>query len=201
MKAGTIATYCTTDTFWNKLRIDKGVTLKTIGRELGVDHSWLSRIFSGAVLPATPVAIKICDYFGVDYAEGAAQFNKIHEDYVANNQGKRKRSRIRSRKFDVDNVSTDTEPVQGPTVEISESEPESAPVTANLAISGIKQPTALVSAVLKQLYNNISYDDFMTLLLCDPSEKDLLEFAYGKVDYDTYYKLFLASLGITEATA
>ena len=197
MKAGTIATYCTTNTFWNKLRVKKGITLKNLGKELNMDHSWLSRIFSGAVLPPTPAAIQICDYFGVDYAEGATQFNKTHEDYVKNNPGKSKRSPVRSRKFDVDNVSAHTETVQDPSVEI----PESKPVTSNPTISGIKQPTALVSAVLKQLYNNISYDDFMTLLLCDPTEKDLLEFAYGKVDYDTYYKLFLASLGITEATA
>ena len=67
------------DTFWNQLRLGQGYTLVSLGAELGIDPSQLCKYFNGQVLPTTPIAVNICDKFGIDYITGAEEFNKLHE--------------------------------------------------------------------------------------------------------------------------
>ena len=94
------------DTFWNTLKKEKGVTLKDISKTLDLDQATLSHYFTGMQLPSTTWSVKICDYFGIDYVTGAEEFNKAHAAWVAENPGnKKKRSHIRSRKYDFDNIS------------------------------------------------------------------------------------------------
>lgn len=170
---GKVSAAFTKDTFWNRLRLAKGVTLTNMAQEIGIDQSWLSRCLTGSLIPSTPIAIKICDYFNVDYAEGAAEFNKAHEAWVQAHQGEtKKRSPIRKRKFDVEKV----------------------PALAEKAVKkSAKAKNDLVDNVIRKLYGNISFDDFMTIALCEPTTKDLLEFAYNKVDVDTFMELLSAS--------
>ena len=182
----------TMKTFWNDQRLAKGLKLKELAVEISVDVSWLHKILTGQVLPSSAVSVKLCDYFGVDYATGAAEFNKAHEEWIAAHPGKSKRSPIRKRKFDTSKAKADGEA----DVDLSAFNTEVKPKKPAKPAKPAKRKTskkALVDTVIRQLYGNISCDDFMTIALCDPSVKDLLEYAYNKVDVDTFLKLLDAS--------
>lgn len=174
----------TMKTFWNDQRLAKGLKLKELAVEISVDVSWLHKILTGQVLPSSAVSVKLCDYFGVDYATGAAEFNKAHEEWVAAHPGKSKRSPIRKRKYNAAKATTEAD------VDLSAFNTEVKPKKPAKRKADKK---ALVDTVIRQLYGNISCDDFMTIALCDPSVKDLLEYAYNKVDVDTFLKLLDAS--------
>ena len=155
------------NTFWNRIRADKGVSLKTLSADLNMDQAILSHYFTGMTLPPTSVSVKVCDYFGVDYAVGAAEFNKAHEEWVAENPGaKKKRSHIRSRRYDVKNISADESKLQVMKTTISDKE-YFPPVTECIA----KESTLTESTIFSMKRD--------TILRC----------IYGEVDYDVYNKV------------
>ena len=139
------------DTFWNRLKSQKGSTLKQISKDLDIDQATLSHYFTGMHLPPTSWSVKICDYFGVDYATGAAEFNKAHEEWVAANLGnKKKRSHIRSRKYDVNALPA------GLTYTVKEPITE---VPAQLDVCVLNR-----DRLLRLLYGNIDYDLYNKVL-------------------------------------
>lgn len=166
-------TTCAKDTFWNDLRKQKGVTLKAVSAALDMDQATVSHYFTGMKLPSTPTSVKICDYFGIDYATGAAEFNKAHEAWVAENPGsKKKRSHIRSRKFDVKNISTTTSKPQVMNTLISDKDyfaPADVPVFTVPDTIELPLPTLTVTAKIS-----------------DTKRDSILRLIYNKVDYDTY---------------
>jgi transcriptional regulator with XRE-family HTH domain len=173
-------------TFWNDQRLAKGLTLKQLAAEIHADTSWLHKVLTGQNLPSTPMSVKICDYFGVDYAQGAAEFNKAHEEWVAAHPGDtKKRSPIRKRKFDKTKAAAD--------VDLSSFNVEEKPTKRKYTRKQTKSTAELVNSVIRKLYGNISCDDFLTIALCEPTVKDLLEYAYNKVDVDTFMELLSAS--------
>lgn len=173
--AGKTCVSTSTDTFWNQKRIEKGVTLKDMADDLGVHLTSLSTWLTGAKLPATPTAIKICDYLGIDYVTGAEEFNKIHEEWISAHSGQtKKRSKIRQRKFCVSDVS------------------KSKPDTSNEIVVPTKtlQELAERSRVQKILYRKISYEEFVDIMSLDLNVDNALKALYGKVDFDAYFALY-----------
>ena len=143
------------DTFWNRQKINKGVTLEIISKDLGVDKADISHYLTGMKLPPTYVSVKLCDYFGVDYATGATEFNKAHEEWVAENPGsKKKRSHIHRRKFDINRY---YEPDSIESVKSAES--VSAPVPSEPSITSSKR-----DRLLRLMYDNVDYDTYVKVV-------------------------------------
>jgi len=142
------------DTFWNDLRREKGVTLREMGAALNTDQATLSHYFTGMQLPSTPTSVKICDYFGIDYAIGAEEFNKAHEAWIAENPGsKKKRSHIRSRKFDVNNIPAEVSNVSELAKSLDVIEKCNTP-------SGRDSIMAKRDNILRLIYNKVDYDTY-----------------------------------------
>ena len=161
-------------TFWQQQRLNKKVTLEQVAKEMPIDYSYLSKCLSGAVLPSTPMACKICDYFGVDYIKGAEEFNKAHNEWIIANPGKTKnRDKVHTRKYVV-------------------SDPPKATV-----VSETPQPTSAVATVsaynplseiaLELLYGIVSYKEYENIRSGNLTGKQLLEFLYKKVDFDVFW--------------
>lgn len=164
----------TKDTFWNRQRLAKHMTLKKLAKELDSDIGYLSKCLSGAVLPSTPHAAKICDYFGIEYTIGATEFNKAHEQWIAEHPGKKKhRNAIHSRKYSNSAVK--------PTIEVN------APNSSDTSVPEIPDVT---DAILDKLYGKIPVDDFNLILAKADPNIDVLSITYGNVDRATYQEIY-----------
>lgn len=155
----------TIKTFWNDLREQAGFTLDELSKSVDIDKSTLSKYLSGAKLPSSKSAAALCDFFGVDYDLGAEKFNEAHAAWVTSHPADHKRSKIRKRKY------------------------STKPETDDLFKDPVTDNKQLVDTITRKLYSVLSYDDFMTIALCDPTPADLLKFAYGNVDYDLFEEL------------
>lgn len=195
-------TSAATDTFWHNLRKQKDVTLSQIGKELHIDASWLSRCFTGQALPPTKTAVAICDYFGIDYAIGATEFNKAHDAWVKAHPGKRDKSgNIRSRKFDTKNATdapnVDIKPTSASDTDNSVSDTNETskciiPKLEEIATEVSEVPmsnTSSIKDIKEFLYHKISYDDFM-LVMKETNSENILRVIYDMVDYDTFKTLY-----------
>jgi DNA-binding XRE family transcriptional regulator len=173
--AGATCVGTSKDTFWNQLRIEKGVTQKAMSEAVNIHPVSLSQYLTGCKLPSTPIAIKICDYFGVDYVTGAEEFNKAHEVWIAEHNGQsKKRSKIRKRKFDVD-ATTETET----TVSAEPDTPNELP----------QKPTGRLF-IQKILYGITSFEEFVTVMETSFTKETALKELYGKINADAYFALY-----------
>ena len=71
------------DTFWNKLRVEKGLTTKEIGELINEDDKKISAYFTGFLLPDDRVISELCELFDVDYNRGNLEFQHAHRQYKA----------------------------------------------------------------------------------------------------------------------
>lgn len=71
------------DTFWNKLRVEKGLTTKEIGELINEDGKKISAYFTGFLMPEENVIRELCDLFDIDYHTGNLEFQHAHRQYKA----------------------------------------------------------------------------------------------------------------------
>ncbi len=164
-------------TFWQQQRLDKKVTLEQVAKEMPIDYSYLSKCLSGAVLPSTPMACRICDYFGVDYIKGAEEFNKAHNEWIVANPGKKKnRDKVRTRKYVVP-------------------EDHKAEVVSTASQPEIQPVGSLSDNLLELMYGTVSYMDYENIRTGNLSGKKLLETVYKRVDFEMFWEI-LQAMGI-----
>lgn len=192
-KVGEISMSSITNTYWNRKRIEKKITLQALSAEIGCTVALLSKYFTGAVIPPTSMAYRICEFFGVDPTEGATEFNNAHEAWIAKHPGKRKqRSVVHSRRF---YPPTEVAPKDiAVSTQVSVAEPDNvseindAPCTADT-----DTPTVVRGRkgdLFALIYSTLDYDEFMALALNPDLTVDMfLKAVYTKVDCKTFLKM------------
>lgn len=192
-KVGEISMSSITNTYWNRKRIEKKITLQALSAEIGCTVALLSKYFTGAIIPPTSVAYRICEFFGVDPIEGATEFNNAHEIWIAKHPGKRKkRSVVHSRRF---YPPTDVAPKDtAVSTQVSIAEPDNvsaisdAPCTTAITVSDTARSKK--DQLYAMVYGKLSYDEFMALAFNpDTTVNMFLNAAYNKVDCKTFLEM------------
>lgn len=75
--------YAKKDTFWNKQRVEKGLTLKEISELVGEKEKTVSAYFTGFLMPSDSTIKTLCDLFDVDFHTGNLEFQHAHKQYKA----------------------------------------------------------------------------------------------------------------------
>lgn len=148
------------DNFWSKLRIEKNYSLQEIANVVGMSDASIGQYFTGASIPKEQILHDLCDLFDVDYDKGELEFQRAHAAWRAEHERAVKYSaRVLYQKKEKSSENKD----------ISTAED-----------------------VLNAIYGNVSCSDFVAiynLIMGNATDVDPLEILYGKVDYDTYYKI------------
>ena len=79
------------DTFWETMQKSRKISYMQLAKELNVDKSYLRKCLSGQIIPSTNLNVQLCDYFDVDYAVGATEFNTAHNDWLVRHPGQFKK--------------------------------------------------------------------------------------------------------------
>lgn len=98
------AAYARKDTFWNKQRVEKGLTAKDVGELTGISEKTISAYFTGFLMPDEQAIRTICDLFEIDFTTGSLEFQHAHRQYKAEHNAPLKYSAKRKRKGQIDTV-------------------------------------------------------------------------------------------------
>ena len=148
------------DNFWSKLRIEKNYSLQEIAEVVGMSDASIGQYFTGATIPSIPVIHDLCDLFDVDYDTGELEFQRAHADWKAEHK--------RTVKY---------------SARVLYNKKSNTPDTKDISNA---------EDVLNAIYGKVSCSDFVAiynLIMGNTTDVDPLEILYGKVDYDTYYKI------------
>lgn len=148
------------DTFWSKLRIEKDLSLQDIADIVGLSDASIGQYFSGATIPPDRTLMDICDLFDVDYETGRLEFERANRAWKAEHDKTLKYS-----------------------ARVPYQKKRKAPEHKDISNA---------EDVLNAIYSKVSCSDFVAiynLIMGNTTDVDPLEILYGKVDYDTYYKI------------
>lgn len=152
-------TFCVKDTFWNRLRVERNITLEELADYMGVSQSLINQWFTGALIPRDDDISKLCELFDVSMLEGTVAFQQANRQYVAG-------------KFD-------------PCISNGQQEVSDKPKADKPMV--VETPKTESSAVLDKVYGNIPYGDFVAFAnAIESNDSDALSLIYGKVSYETY---------------
>ena len=168
--------------FWNDLRIKNGVLLKDVAELLNVSMGSVGSWFSGQKIPGDENLKALCNLFGVDPNKGYEEFAKANKEWDSD----RGHMRIT---------------LCGPEVAVektakTEKTPEYTKSLPDYAFPGVDNTSAEGSDLLKTLYGQISYKDFIAIADVLDNNGDPISYLYGKVDFDLFSKI-LAIVGAT----
>lgn len=182
-------------TFWRELCKSRKISYVKLEQDLKVDKSYLCKCISGQLIPSTKVSILLCDYFNVDYAVGATEFNQAHADWLANNPGKfKKRSYVRSRKFDTSNIKQEDIPILIPNIEPPKDISNVEPPRDVKALVKLKDTPEVKKHIAEILRTGEEEDPTKTYIEVKSKEAsksvlrrdELLTAIYGKVPKDMF---------------
>ena len=71
------------DTFWNRKRVEAGITQRELAELLKVSDSTVSNWLTGLSMPENDMINKFCELFDVDFPTAHTEFYKAHKSYVA----------------------------------------------------------------------------------------------------------------------
>ena len=155
------------DNFWSALRVKSGVTRKELGELLGMKEGYVGMLFTGQRMPTEKTIKTLCEFFDVDILKGTQEFKKAHQEWDAQEAGKR------------NFISSP------PTATHSPETPESE--TAEQAIP-MKR-----SEIYSKLYSKVSCEEFLKIKeLVDraPDNTNFLEVIYREVSYKTFITVY-----------
>lgn len=152
-------------TFWTKKRMENNLTLEDLSELTGINYSTLSKELTGEQMPPLVHISKLCELFSVDLDEGAMQAKKAHTAWVGSH-----------------NLAKNALEEQKPTIS------EVKPITPVPVVTE-KANFESSDDVLRKVYGNISYDDFLIIQEKGVGSKETLRILYDKIDFDTFMKL------------
>lgn len=151
------------DTFWNKQRVAKNLTIKEVAEMLGINDARVGMWFTGQLMPQDYWIKDLCKLFEVEYNEGQLAFQKAHLEWTAEHSTKSKYSGTNKRG--------------------QESVAKLSPV----------QTINNIAEVVLALYGKIPCEAFLTIYnditSGEPSNCDIEKLIYGKVDFTTYQQI------------
>lgn len=99
-----IMAYAKKDTFWNKQRVDKGLTTKEISEITGINEKNISAYFTGFLMPNEQTIRILCDLFDVDFRTGNLEFQHAHRQYKGEHNITAKYSSKKKKSGQIDTV-------------------------------------------------------------------------------------------------
>jgi len=69
----------TKNTFWNRVRVSKGIKIREIAEMFDVSEAIAGLWFTGQRPPKTAIQCQLCDLFGIDYETGINNFTNDHK--------------------------------------------------------------------------------------------------------------------------
>lgn len=154
-------------TFWSDKRVENDISLEELGETIGVSYTLLGKYLTGQCYPPTSVITALCDLFSVDYDEGTAEFKKAFKGWKSSKREYKKKKLI-------DEDRRAVVPVR------------SADGGTDASVS----PTDAPENVLRAVYGELGYDDFVTLQETVRGGMPTLEFLYNsKIDFDLFVKV------------
>ena len=72
-------TRLTKNTFWNRVRVSKGIKIREVAEMFDVSEAIAGLWFSGQKPPKTAIQCQLCDLFDVDYETGINNFTNDHK--------------------------------------------------------------------------------------------------------------------------
>jgi len=154
------------DTFWNKQRVAKNLTIKEVAEMLGINDARVGMWFTGQLMPQDYWIKDLCKLFEVDYNEGQLAFQKAHLEWSAEHNLKGKMKYIAKT--------------------TSKKKKTEQAISDKSAINNIAE-------VVLALYGNVSCETFLTVYNAITSGKpdncDIEQLIYGKVSFEQYQQI------------
>lgn len=161
------------DTFWNRVRVEAGITCTEVAQYLHLSESGVSNYFTGKIIPSDYTIHKLCEFFNVDYNTGHSEFYRAHQEYKKM-KGSKSFKYINTRALEEEKAAKDA-PKQVESVEEEQTDVKNdrAPMTRE--------------NILPSLYGLLTYQEFahftQAMITHDLS---VLKSVYGKVTFEDY---------------
>ena len=154
------------DTFWNKVRVEKGFKLQEIADYLHCSIGSVGSYFSGQTVPSEKVIKALCEYFEIAEPLGTRAFVEDNKAWHAEH--------VRVYRVPAQKVTKSKKPKKK-TEEVAPVVTEAIPTKADVT-----------TKVVELIYGKIPYDAFVAIT---EGKEDILAYLYGKVDYKTYLEI------------
>jgi len=80
--------YAKKDTFWNRVRAEKGIKIKEVAEFLHRPEGSVGMYFSGQVMPNENTIRTLCDFFDVEFDKGVLEFQHANRNWKAEHNAK-----------------------------------------------------------------------------------------------------------------
>lgn len=162
------------DTFWNRTRVEAGITCSEVGQYLHLSDSCVSNYFTGKVIPSDYTIHKLCEFFNVDYNTGHSEFYRAHQEYKKM-KGKESFKYVNTRTLAEEKAAKDApkqvEPVEEEQIDVKTD--NRAPMTRE--------------TILPSLYGLLTYQEFAHFTQAMVThDLSVLKSVYGKVTFEDY---------------
>ena len=156
------------DTFWGRLRVQNGITVREIADLLGMKEGYVGMLFTGQRMPTDDTIKTLCEFFSVDILTGTQEFKNAHRAWDAEYErtGMQVLAKTPTR-------APHTPEVKKPDKPDEQSDP-SLPI-------------------LSRLYTKVSCEDFLKIkeiLDNTPDDANVFEAIYGNVPFRTFVTIY-----------
>lgn len=153
------------DTFWSKKRVEANISIRELADALGIKFSTMTGYLIGVSVPKEKTIRDICDWFNVDYVEGAREFIKAHKAYDAQRNGKEVKLSAKKKLM------------------VTESKLIIAKEETSEVVKGMSDREKR-KEINKLVYGKVSQDVYEAVRIVEFDK--LLQTVYDKVDYAVY---------------
>lgn len=155
--------------FWKHKISSNGISYYDLADKLNVPSVIICSYFNGSTMPDEQFIKDLCIMFDVDYDRGYQAFLKAHDSYRLTHES---------------DVVKKTKEISTP-----------ADIVEDITIKEVITPAPIVTKELPtvsdlqmKLYGELSYEDFIKVISLTTADA-VLEFVYGKVDFDVFNSL------------
>lgn len=78
------------DTFWNRIRVEKGIKIKEVAEFLHRPEGGVGMYFTGQIMPDENIIRTLCDFFDVEFDKGVLEFQHANRNWKAEHNAKLK---------------------------------------------------------------------------------------------------------------
>ena len=178
------------ETFWNVVKEESGLTLKEIAEGIGKKNNQrlVGKYFTGELMPKDATITTICNLFDVDFEQGKEEFKKASLAWRSKRTERQTKAKVVK-----EEVATETPVVNMPKEPIVIEKDGRTLVPTKSAPAKVEPKKIDTSNIESLIYGKIDYDEFeaiRTILRKNTAKGMPLEKIYGKVDCDTYNKVY-----------